>query len=89
MNKMGQKATLSGKLPARLANAVSSAVAEAMRDGMEPDEAACVVVSVAADYGRGYYGPAYLESLAKTILTRADEPEPAFAPIARKEGDPS
>lgn len=78
-SKMGDNASTTGLLPARLANAISDALAAAIKSGMEPDEATCVAVAVVADYGRGYYGADYLAHLSEVLLSRANEPEPNFA----------
>ena len=83
-SKMGDEAIATGILPRTLANSVSDAIAAAMKLGMEPDEAACIVVAVAADYARCYYGDKYLPHLAKAVTSRAgmampfvdDEPTP-------------
>lgn len=74
--EMGAEATASGQLPNDLANAVSNAINAALSRGMEPDEAACIAIAVAADYGRSYYGDAYLPHLAKAVTSRAGLPEP-------------
>lgn len=66
--------TITGRLPTSLANDVSDAIAKALRKGMEIDEAACVVLSVACDYARNEYGDEYLESLAKLIAAQAARP---------------
>jgi hypothetical protein len=70
------RTTLTGPLPAELANAVSGAISSALKRGMEIDEAACVVAGVAADYARGGYGDAYLQELAEIVRMRAGEPMP-------------
>lgn len=70
------KATLSGPLPTWLANAASDLLHDAMAKGMEADEAVCLVVTVAADYARHCYGPAYLTELATIITDRASAPLP-------------
>lgn len=66
----------SGRLPAVLANAVSDAIMAAVHNGMGVDEAACVVVAVAADYGRGNYNNEYLASLANVVTERANHALP-------------
>ena len=68
--------TLTGRLPMELANAVSGAISNALKMGMEIDEAACVVAAVAADYARREYGDVYLEELAEIVKTRASVPMP-------------
>lgn len=65
----------------RLAQAVSDAVAEATRRGMAPDECASILVAVAADYGRAYYGDQYLTGLAEIVLQRSKMPLPAMREI--------
>jgi hypothetical protein len=65
-----------GRNFARLGNAVSDAIAAALKRGMDVDEVACVVVQVAADYARGTYGNAYLAQLAVVVLGRGDMPMP-------------
>jgi hypothetical protein len=61
-----------GRSFAQLGNAVSDAIVAALRRGMDSDDAACVVVQVAADYARGTYGNAYLAQLAAVVLRRGD-----------------
>jgi hypothetical protein len=58
---------------------ISDAIHRATKRGMRVDEAACVVVSVAADYARGAYGDEYLESLCTVIRERAQHPLPPNA----------
>jgi hypothetical protein len=70
------RATVTGELPARVANATSDVIHLALRHGMETDEITCIVVTVAADYARLAYGDAYLTELAKLIEERADAPAP-------------
>lgn len=38
---------------------------------MEVDEAVCVVLGVACDYGRGGYGDDYLEQMVKVVRFQA------------------
>lgn len=76
---MSETATVSGKLPANLANMVADAIYSALIAGMEPDEACCVAVAVAADYARHFYGDAYMVDLAKVITERAGQPLPQVA----------
>ncbi len=59
-----------------LANAVSDAMSAAMKNGMGADEACSVVITVAADYGRGIYGNSYLGGLVNVVLARASYPLP-------------
>ena len=73
---MSSNSTLTGPLPAQLASAISDAIHAALEMGMEHDEAACVVVAVAADYGRMAYGDAYLKGLANVVLNAAGKPAP-------------
>jgi len=73
---MSSGSLLSGRLPAALSNAVSDAIHAALESGMEIDEAACVVVSVASDYARLQYGNDYLGALANVVLHRASMPMP-------------
>ena len=73
---MGDKASTTGKLPARLANAVSDAIHAAIASGMEPDEATCIAAAVVADYGRSYYGDECLPHLSAAIAERAKKPNP-------------
>jgi hypothetical protein len=65
-----------GPLPSALGNKISDAIFEAIQNGMEVDEATCVVVAVAADYARESYGGGYLAELAGIVLTRAERPRP-------------
>jgi hypothetical protein len=60
-------AVVSGELPATLGNAVSDAIFEAIKRGMEVDEAVSVVVAVASDYGCNAYGEAYRRRLAELV----------------------
>lgn len=73
---MSARETISGPLPARLGNAISDAIHDALKAGMEPDEASCVAVRVAADYARCAYGPAYLNKLAEVIVECGQMPPP-------------
>jgi hypothetical protein len=59
-----------------LGNAVSEAIHAALSRGMEVEEACSVVVAVAADYGRGTYGPTYLAELAHIVTERANHKLP-------------
>ncbi|MBN9600853.1 MAG: hypothetical protein J0G28_14430 [Afipia sp.] len=59
---------VSGKLPTDLANSVSDLIHSSISKGMEPDSVVCIVATVAADYARQYYGPKYLEALARLVL---------------------
>jgi hypothetical protein len=68
---------VSGEKFAAFSNAISDAVHEALESGMETDEAVCIGVAVMADYARQAYGPGYLAKLAKTVVSRAQEPLPA------------
>ena len=73
---MSETSTLSGRLPANLANTVSDAIHDALVAGMEADEACCVAVAVAADYARHFYSDAYMAKLAKVITDRVGQPMP-------------
>lgn len=73
---MSNTGTLTGKLPADLANATSDAFFEVCERGMEVDEAACVAIAVIADYARAKYGDAYLSELCGIVLSRAGLPLP-------------
>ena len=68
MSNQAELATLTGKLPAELGNAVSDAIYAALSKGMEPDEACCVAITVVCDYARTAYGPNYLDGLAQMVL---------------------
>jgi hypothetical protein len=59
-----------------LANAVSDAINAALRAGLGTDEAACIVVQVAADYARAEYGNRYLDGLAAVVVGAASMPMP-------------
>lgn len=67
---------ISGKAQAVLANKISDAMFAATNAGMELDEAVCVVLAVAADYGRYVYGESHLERLAEVVRRRKDYPLP-------------
>lgn len=69
-----------GKNFADLGNAISDAINAALRRGMAVDEAACVVIQVAADYGRCTYGNIYLQQLAQVVIDRGNFPLPDEAP---------
>jgi hypothetical protein len=60
-----------------LGNAISDAIHDAMVGGLEADEAASVVVQIAADYWRAIYGPETLPGLASLVVDRAKQPLPA------------
>lgn len=66
--------TIAGILPRDLSNAVSDAIHDALERGMGPDEAVCVALSVAVDYGRAYYGDEYAKKLAALVLKIATAP---------------
>lgn len=70
---MGE-ASVSGVLPRDLGNAVSDAFFAATERGMEPDEAVCVVIGVAVDYARSYYGDDYAKQLSGLILKMCAHP---------------
>ncbi|MBN9035496.1 MAG: hypothetical protein J0H53_05460 [Rhizobiales bacterium] len=76
---MAEFSELSGRWAADLGNAISDAIHAALLRGMETDEAACIAVSVAADYARAEYGDAYLQDLAKVVVMRAGRPMPEDA----------
>ncbi len=64
------------RLPA-LANQIAMTIEAACeRLGLDVDEALCIVVAVAADYGRSEYGNDFLPKLAEVVATRADMPMP-------------
>lgn len=73
---MSSKSRLTGRLPAALAVAVSDAIHAAVSNGMQVDEAVCIVVAVAADYARGEYGNKYLKDLASVVIERGSIPMP-------------
>jgi len=62
---------LSGPLPTKLGNTVSDAIYAAIQSGMECDEAVCVVLKVAIDYGVQGYGQQYIERLREAIPAMA------------------
>lgn len=69
--------TVSGAPQAALGNAISDAIVAAVnKDGLGLDDAVCIAIAVAADYGRAAYGTRYLASLAQIVLLRAGMPEP-------------
>lgn len=71
-----------GARQAVLANAISDALHNALVSGLQPDEATCIAVSVAADYARGSYGAPYLTRLADVLIRRGDLPvPPALGPV--------
>ncbi|ASY56447.1 hypothetical protein [Sinorhizobium sp. CCBAU 05631] len=78
---MAEFATGQGPNFTRLAQAVSEAVAEAQRRGMEIDECASILVAVAADYGRASYGDQYLTGLAEIVLQRSEMPLPSMREV--------
>lgn len=80
---------ISGPLPAKLGNAVSTAIHEALSQGMKTDEAACVVVAVACDYARHAYGNGFLDYLAYVVLMRAEQSmlPSSTSPAASREGE--
>lgn len=78
---MTQVSIITGRLPAELSNAVSDAIAAALKRGMEIDEAACVVATVAADYARLEYGEDYLAGLALVVMKRKGMPMPEIREV--------
>lgn len=68
---MPKPETISGKLPRDLGQSVSDAIYKACTSGMSVDEAASVVVAVAADYWRDAYGAQTVGRLAEVIKDRA------------------
>lgn len=76
MTADAQFATLTGRSPAQLANAVSDAIAAAQTRGMEVDECLCVVATVIADYARIVYGDDYLDRLAGIMAAQKSRPKP-------------
>lgn len=73
---MTKASTMTGRLPAELANAVSDVIVGALKRGMEVDKAVCVVVAVAADYGCATYGQKYLRDLAEVVRQRTNKARP-------------
>lgn len=65
-----------GRLQSELGNAVSTAIYNAVRSGLEFDEACCIAVAVIADYARGTYGNRYLKDLARVVREQAHRPMP-------------
>jgi hypothetical protein len=80
MTHKSEVVTVTGQLPADLANAVSDAIHDALAKGMAIDGAVGVVIGVAADYGRAEYGDGYLSDLADLIMLRVGRPLPRSAP---------
>jgi hypothetical protein len=68
--------TITGPMPANLANAISDVLHRITTAGMPLDEACCVAAGVIADYARHEYGEAYLEDLAAVVRARAGQPMP-------------
>lgn len=62
---------------ARLANEISDVINAALHRGLSVDLACSVAVGVAADYGRGEYGDAFLDGLAKLIAAKCGQSMPA------------
>lgn len=62
-----------------LAEAISSAIFNAINAGMDVGEVSSVTVAVAADYYRGAYGDAELPGLASVVAQRGKHPLPADA----------
>ena len=65
-----------GRLQNELGNAISTAIHNAVRSGLEFDEACCTAIAVVADYARGTYGNRYLKDLAKVVREQAHRPMP-------------
>lgn len=65
-----------------LANDVSNAIVKAINGGMDPDEAVICALQVACDYGRTFYGDAYLDDLAEIVRRQSERevPAPEVAP---------
>jgi hypothetical protein len=68
--------TITGPMPANLANAISEVLHRIVMAGMPLDEACCVAVGVIADYARDQYGDTYLDGLAEIVRSRAGQPMP-------------
>lgn len=60
-----------------LANALSDAIAAALRAGMDPAEAIGIAAAVTADYGRGCYGDEYLFDIVRIVMDRVRFPMPS------------
>lgn len=84
MNKPVENTVMiTGRLPTDLSNEVSDAIHKALTRGMEPDEAVCVAMKVALDYGRHSYGDQYGHRLREMIATFMSQPAPP--PSVRRE----
>lgn len=73
---MTELTTITGQAPADLSNAVSAVIHAAIKKGMPVDEAVCVALSVAVDYGRIEYGDRYCKDLADVVLANMGQPLP-------------
>ena len=71
-----EMATIRGKLPGKLAEAVSEAMVAAKADGMEFESICGIVIGVAADYWRLKYGDDSLEQLATVVIAQRGRPLP-------------
>lgn len=70
-----KQTTVSGILPMELANSVSDSLNHAMRRGLDPDAAVCVVLSMCVDYWRAIYGTENARKvLPQVILKNCDRP---------------
>lgn len=70
----GDRAIMSGRLPAKLGNDISDAIYAAVKKGMGMDETLSVVVAVVADYGLREYGSKYLKELGEAMCARPETP---------------
>lgn len=71
---MSEQVLIRGVLPRDLANATADAINAAMKRGMEVDEAVCVVLGAACDYGRLQYGDVYLREMALVVTEQSKRP---------------
>jgi hypothetical protein len=65
-----------------LANEVSLAICSALERGLPVDQAACVVITAAADYARAQYGDGYMLALSRVVIGRIGKPLPEQRPPA-------
>lgn len=74
---MGKRtAKVIGPELSKLGNDISDLISSALARGISINQAVCITVQVAADYGRGKYGNDYLKALAELIVERGNEPMP-------------
>ena len=68
--------TVSGPVPTKLATGVALSIARALIEGLEPDAATCIAITVASDFGRKAYGDEYIPALQELLAAQKGRPFP-------------